>query len=180
MINREIDAPNLKLDNDQVLRDCANQLNSKANVDHTHPINEIAKLDESLAAIESSIDDHQSSINDHQSSINAHQSSIQDLQTNKANVGHVHATYEIAKLDETLDAIESSVNDHTASVQALNAALDGKADKDHSHGIVKFNNGGAIIAGGWEDAFDFNSPNGAAYQEWRFNVGRRQWIVDNQ
>jgi len=98
-------------------------LDGKANLEHTHSIDDITNLQDTLDGKASTSHNH--SINDI--------TNLQDTLNGKASTSHEHSINDITNLQDTLDDLEDDI-------AAIETALNGKSNVGHGHVISDVSN----------------------------------------
>lgn len=129
------------------------QISGKANVEHSHEIDDVTGLNEKIIQIESDIDSKADAVHTHEmSAVNGldgaldskadsvHTHAINDVTglrdeiDGKSAISHTHVSSDVTDLQGKLDAKSNTGHTHEiANVTGLQSALDGKAALAHAH-----------------------------------------------
>lgn len=129
------------------------QISGKANVEHSHEIDDVTGLNEKILQIESDVDNKADAVHTHEmSAVNGldgalgskadsvHTHAINDVTglrdeiDGKSAISHTHVSSDVTDLQGKLDAKSNTGHTHEISnVTGLQTALDGKAALAHAH-----------------------------------------------
>lgn len=110
------------------------QISGKANVEHSHEINDVTGLNEKIIQIESDIDNKADAVHTHDmSAVNG----LDGALGSKADSVHTHAINDVTGLRDEIDGKSAISHTHVSSdVTDLQGKLDAKSNTGHTHEIV--------------------------------------------
>lgn len=122
------------------------QIGGKANVEHSHEMDDVTGLNDKISEIETSVSGKANATHTHTTSqvdgLDTKLSGIDDDIAAKADKVHKHAIADVTDLQTTLDGKAASVHTHEiANVNGLQTALDGKAASVHEHSADNITSG---------------------------------------
>ena len=122
------------------------QIGGKANVEHSHEMDDVTGLNDKISEIETSVSGKANATHTHTTSqvdgLDTKLSGIDDDIAAKADKVHKHAIADVTDLQTTLDGKAASVHTHEiANVNGLQGALDSKADASHEHSADNITSG---------------------------------------
>lgn len=109
------------------------QISGKANVEHSHEINDVTGLNEKIIQIESDIDNKADAVHTHEmSAVNG----LDGALDSKADSTHTHAINDVTGLRDEIDGKSAISHTHVSSdVTDLQGKLDAKSNTGHTHEI---------------------------------------------
>ena len=122
------------------------QIGGKANVEHSHEMDDVTGLNDKISEIETSVSGKANTTHTHTTSqvdgLDTKLSGIDDDIAAKADKVHTHAIANVTDLQTTLDGKAASVHTHEiANVNGLQDALGSKADASHTHSADNITSG---------------------------------------
>lgn len=122
------------------------QIGEKANVEHSHEMDDVTGLNDKISEIETSVSGKANATHTHTTSqvdgLDTKLSGIDDDIAAKADKVHKHAIADVTDLQITLDGKAASVHTHEIeNVNGLQTALDGKAASVHEHSADNITSG---------------------------------------
>lgn len=122
------------------------QIGEKANVEHSHEMDDVTGLNDKISEIETSVSGKANATHTHTTAqvdgLDTKLSGIDDDIAAKADKVHTHAIADVTDLQTTLDGKAASVHTHEiANVNGLQTALDGKAASVHEHSADNITSG---------------------------------------
>lgn len=122
------------------------QIGGKANVEHSHEMDDVTGLNDKISEIETSVSGKANATHTHTTTqvdgLDTKLSEIDDDIAAKADAVHKHAIADVTNLQTTLDGKAASVHTHEiANVNGLQDALGSKAAASHEHSADNITSG---------------------------------------